>query len=102
MGLMNFFWFRRDLRLEDNAGLFHALREGGRVLPVFIFDTDILGKLVDKDDRRVQFIYETVSDLKEELQKNGSDLIVRHGKPREIWRELMQEYKPVGVDTNTD
>lgn len=99
---MNFFWFRRDLRLEDNAGLYHALREGGRVLPVFIFDADILGKLVDEDDRRVQFIYETVSELKEELRKKGSDLIVRHGKPSEVWAELIQEYKPTGLYVNHD
>jgi len=99
---MNFFWFRRDLRLEDNAGLYHALREGKPVLPVFIFDTEILEKLDDKDDRRVQFIYETVSDLKEQLQKKGSDLLVCHGRPLEVWTELLKKYKPEHLYTNHD
>jgi deoxyribodipyrimidine photo-lyase len=102
MGLMNFFWLRRDLRLEDNAGLYHALREGRPVLSVFIFDTEILEKLEDKDDRRVQFIYETVVELKKELRKKGSDLLVRHGKPQEVWACLLKEYKISGVFTNHD
>lgn len=102
MGLMNFFWFRRDLRLDDNAGLYHALREGGPVLPVFIFDTEILEKLVDKDDQRVRFIYETVAELKSELQKKGSDLLVCHGKPLEVWADLFKTHKPTGLFTNHD
>jgi len=52
------FWFRRDLRLSDNAGLYHALRENEDVLPIFIFDTVILNQLEDKKDKRVAFIYE--------------------------------------------
>jgi len=99
---MNFFWFRRDLRLDDNAGLYHALREGIPVLPVFIFDTEILGNLVDKDDRRVQFIYETVAELKKELQEKGSDLLVCHGEPQKVWTSLLEKHQPKGVFTNHD
>lgn len=102
MGFMNFFWFRRDLRLDDNAGLYHALREGKPVLPVFIFDTEILEKLQDQDDRRVQFIYETVEELKRALQKKGSDLLVRHGKPQEVWAALLQEHKASALFLNHD
>lgn len=102
MGPMNFFWFRRDLRLDDNAGLYHALREGNPVLPVFIFDSEILEKLEDKDDRRVQFIYETVAELKEELQQRGSDLLIRHGKPIDVWGELLKKHPATGLFTNHD
>ncbi|WP_413291308.1 cryptochrome/photolyase family protein [Bdellovibrio sp. HCB337] len=99
---MNFFWFRRDLRIDDNAGLYHALREGGSVLPVFIFDTDILDKLEDKDDRRVQFIYETLTELKSELRRLGTDLLVFHGRPLEVWKKLLATHSPQGVYTNHD
>jgi deoxyribodipyrimidine photo-lyase len=56
MEKINIFWFRRDLRLKDNAGLYRALKKGIPVLPIFIFDTSILDKLEDKKDRRVEFI----------------------------------------------
>ncbi|MDP9048902.1 MAG: deoxyribodipyrimidine photo-lyase, partial [Bacteroidota bacterium] len=58
---VSIFWFRRDLRLEDNAGLYHALKSGRPVLPVFIFDREILGQLQDKDDARVTFIHQTIA-----------------------------------------
>jgi deoxyribodipyrimidine photo-lyase len=56
MERVNIFWFRRDLRLKDNAGLFHALKSNNRVLPIFIFDPGILQKLPNRSDQRVQFI----------------------------------------------
>lgn len=71
-------WLRRDLRLEDHAALYLAAKEAAAVLPVFIFDTAILGSL-PAADRRVEFIWETVAGLKAELQARGSDLVVRHG-----------------------
>ena len=71
-------WFRRDLRLTDNAALYHALKGDYRVLPLFIFDQNILDKL-PKDDARVTFIYETIEALKKELQQQGSDLLVKYG-----------------------
>lgn len=91
------FWFRRDLRLTDNAGLYHALRTNEHVLPVFIFDTQILDKL-DKADRRVEFIYQTLLQLKAELEETGSSLLILYGNPIEIFKEL----HPKSVYTNHD
>ena len=61
------FWFRRDLRLDDNAGIYMALKSGLKVLPIFIFDKNILNKLVEKKDRRVDFIHQAVFSLKQQL-----------------------------------
>lgn len=82
------FWFRRDLRLTDNAGLYHALRDHKNVLPVFIFDTKILNELDDKADKRVQFIHHTLSDLKNQLEEIGSSLLVLYGKPVELFKTI--------------
>jgi deoxyribodipyrimidine photo-lyase len=96
------FWFRRDLRLEDNAGLYHALRSGLPVLPVFIFDRNILDKLEDHADRRVDFIHQQIAHLKQQLHKPGSDLIVKYGNPVEVWKELIKTYTVRQVFTNHD
>ena len=82
---VSIFWFRRDLRLEDNAGLYHALKSGQSVLPLFIFDTTILDKLDDKTDKRVQFIHAEIERLNIELTALGSGLLVKTGNPLEIW-----------------
>jgi len=92
------FWFRRDLRLTDNAGLYDALSKNEHVLPVFIFDTQILDKLENKADRRVEFIYQTLLQLKAELEGIGSSLLILHGNPIEIFKEL----NPKSVYTNHD
>ncbi|QDK38083.1 deoxyribodipyrimidine photo-lyase [Bdellovibrio sp. NC01] len=102
MTKLTLFWFRRDLRLNDNAGLFHALKEHDNVLPVFIFDTEILEKLEDREDPRVTFIYQTIANLKEELQAKGSDLLVRHGKPLEVFKELFAKLPVEAIYTNHD
>ena len=65
---MNIFWFRRDLRLDDNAGLFHALQQTEGVLPIFIFDTSILGQLPN-DDARVTFIHEQLEKIQNQIYK---------------------------------
>lgn len=96
-----FFWFRRDLRLFDNAGLFQALKRETNVLPVFIFDEDILKKLPE-NDLRVQFIYETIETLKKELQKKKCDLLVEIGKPLEIWKKLIEQHQVKAIYTNHD
>jgi deoxyribodipyrimidine photo-lyase len=69
---LSLFWFRRDLRLHDNAGLYHALKENSSVLPVFIFDTNILNRLEDKYDRRVDFIHQALENIQKELVLLGS------------------------------
>ena len=99
---LNFFWFRRDLRLNDNAGLYHALRSGNPVQCVFIFDKEILDRLPNKQDRRVVFIHRELERLNDELTKLGSALIVRYGTPKEVWSKMADEF-PIGhVFTNHD
>jgi deoxyribodipyrimidine photo-lyase len=96
------FWFRRDFRLEDNASLFYALKNEKKVLPLFIFDREILDKLEDKKDARVQFIHQEIARIKEELKGFGSDIAVKHGVPMEIWKDLFSEYKIKAVYANKD
>ena len=99
---MLLFWFRRDLRLHDNAGFYHALKSGKQVLPLFIFDTEILDKLEDKQDARVTFIHDTISEMHKKLQDKGSTLLVKYGKPVDVFKELIQEHEVEGVYTNHD
>jgi deoxyribodipyrimidine photo-lyase len=102
-------WFRRDLRLEDHAALYHALAHSERVVCLFVFDTEILDALEDRADRRVEFIWESVRSLKETLRAHGSDLIVRDGRARElVVQEALQQtvgavfsnrdYEPAATD----
>lgn len=99
---ISIFWLRRDLRLHDNAGLFYALKDSNQVLPIFIFDRNILDELEDKTDRRVEFIHETLQDLQKQLTKLGSTLDVRYGNPVEIFKELINEYAVQKVFANHD
>lgn len=92
------FWFRRDLRIEDNAGFYHALKSNNEVLPIFIFDSVILNKLEEKNDKRVDFIHQSLAIMKEQLEKLGSSLLVLSGNPEEIFKKI----KPKSVYTNHD
>ncbi len=96
------FWFRRDLRLADNAGLYHALRESGNVLPIFIFDTDILDRLENKKDRRISFIHGALVAIQHQLQQHGTTLLTFHGKPIHIFKELVKTFPVKAVYTNGD
>ncbi|MDP9078408.1 MAG: DNA photolyase family protein [Bacteroidota bacterium] len=96
------FWFRRDLRLDDNAGLYHALKSENPVLPIFIFDKEILDQLEDKDDARATFIYQTIEELDKELRQHGSGLLVIYDKPEDAWKKLLKEYDVKAVYTNHD
>lgn len=100
--MLSVFWFRRDLRLEDNAGLYHALRSGNPVLPIFIFDKEILNNLSDKKDARVTFIYDTIKELSTQLGSLGSALVVEYGQPIEVWKKLVKRYDIGKVFTNRD
>lgn len=95
-------WFRRDLRLHDQAALYHGLAGKLPVLPLFIFDTNILDDLDDRTDLRVNFIYETVSSLKRELKELGGDLLVKFGDPLSVWKELVRESNIGAVYYNRD
>ncbi|MDX1479591.1 MAG: deoxyribodipyrimidine photo-lyase [Saprospiraceae bacterium] len=96
------FWFRRDLRLEDNAGLFHALQAERPVLCLFIFDAVILDALEDRDDARVSFLYDRMHHLDSALKEKGGGLLVRYGKPKEVFRELFDNRDVREVHTNRD
>jgi deoxyribodipyrimidine photo-lyase len=96
------FWFRRDLRLEDNHGLFRALKENDQVISLFIFDQHILSRLQDRDDARVTFIYQEILRLKNELENLGSSLLVKCGDPLEILEETIREHHVSRVYVNHD
>lgn len=99
---INIFWFRRDLRLNDNAGLFHALQARRPVLPVFIFDSNILNELEDKDDKRVGFIHSALTELQVQLEKTGCTFDVRYGSPIDIFKNLLNDYEVDTVFCNHD
>ena len=99
---INIFWCRRDMRLEDNAALYHALKSEFAVLPIFILDKEILDKLEDKKDSRVTFIMETLQKIQEQLIANGSSLKVLNSSPILAFNKLIKEYDIDCVFTNTD
>lgn len=97
------FWHRRDLRIHDNAGLYRALKNQGNVLPIFIFDRNILDKLEDRADARVEFIHGAVTDLAKAYSEHGSGLRVFYGEPAQIWPQIIQAYPELtSVYTNED
>ncbi|MBU2951750.1 DNA photolyase family protein [Tamlana agarivorans] len=95
------FWFRRDLRLEDNVGLHHALNSGYKVLPIFIFDEEIISTL-PKQDARITFIHDSLKDIDDRLKAIGRSLQVLKGKPLEVWGELISDYNIAEVFFNKD
>lgn len=102
MQTVNIFWFRRDLRLKDNAGLYHALKSNNPILPIFIFDKNILDKLSDKEDKRVAFIHAAVHEVQAVLEGIGSTLAVFYSTPSEVFEKLTSVYKIEKVFTNHD
>lgn len=95
------FWFRRDLRLEDNVGLFQALQSEYPVIPLFIFDEAILDSL-PKNDARVSFIHDSLSKINANLKELKSSLLVKKGKTQEVWQALLQEFYVKEVFFNKD
>ncbi|SEQ95801.1 deoxyribodipyrimidine photo-lyase [Hyunsoonleella jejuensis] len=99
---INIFWFRRDLRLDDNVGFYEALKSNHPVLPVFIFDSQILD-ILPEDDARVTFIHETLQEMRNTLQdEHNSSIAIFHGKPIDIYKDLIDEYEINTVYTNHD
>lgn len=96
------FWFRRDLRLEDNAGLYHALKAGGPVLPLFIFDRNILDQLDNPADRRVEFIQAALVHMQRRLVELGTSIEIREGRPLDVILQLVAEFEVSGIWTNAD
>jgi deoxyribodipyrimidine photo-lyase len=98
---INIFWFRRDLRLDDNIGLTNALNSGLPIIPVFIFDTNITDEL-PPDDPRINFIFETLLSLNSKLQKTGSSIFILKGEPISIWKKLIVSFDINAVYINKD
>src|SRR5579871_882316 len=96
------FWFRRDLRLNDNAALYHALKSSNPVVPVFIFDRNILDKLEDREDRRVEFIHAALIEIQQKLTALGFSLEVYYGYPVDVYKKLLSKYEIKDVFTNED
>jgi deoxyribodipyrimidine photo-lyase len=96
------FWHRRDLRLADNAGLTAALQSGLPVLPLFIYDTDILDHVPRPQDARLTFIYDAVEQLARQTEAAGGSLVARYGQPVEVFRQLLAEHEVAAVYTNAD
>lgn len=99
---VNIFWFRRDLRLNDNTGLFHALQAGLPVVPLFIFDRNILDKLEDRADARVTFIHRELESINHKLKEFGSSLMIKYAPAEQAWQELTAEFDIKAVYTNLD
>lgn len=99
---INIFWFRRDLRLEDNTALNHALRSGLEVLPIFIFDTEILSRLENKSDKRVDYFHQALSEMHSELKKHRSGISTFKGKPADIFKKILKDFEVDTVFCNTD
>lgn len=102
MAKISFFWFRRDLRIEDNAGLYHALKGPYPVVPIFIFDKNILENLTDKADARVEFIYKKIAEINQSLIEKGSSILVEIGKPEKVFLKLLEKFDVGHVYTNHD
>ncbi len=98
---ISIFWYRRDLRLEDNTGLFEALNENENVLPIFIFDDSILDELPE-DDARVNFIYESLSKINKQLNNHHASLQIFKGQIDEVWEKLVTTYDIQKVYSNKD
>ena len=96
------FWFRRDLRLEDNAGLYHALQSGYRVMALFIYDINILDKLDNRTDHRVSFIHGALGELQKKFTAAGSSLVVLHDTPENAFKNLLSEFNVKAVYANHD
>jgi deoxyribodipyrimidine photo-lyase len=102
MQKISIFWFRRDLRLEDNKGLSEALKADEKVIPIFIFDKDILDLLEDQYDRRVDYIHQALEKINQELKEFGSSLLTFHGKPLDVFKQLEKDFEIKSVFCNRD
>ena len=98
---VSIFWFRRDLRLDDNVAMYHALQSEHPVIPLFIFDSDILNSLT-KNDARVGFIHESLQKINALLNTVGSSLLIKKGPTAEVWKSIFDEFTVSAVFFNKD
>lgn len=102
MNKVNIFWFRRDLRLEDNVALFHALQSGIKVLPIFIFDKEILSQLNNPSDKRVDYIHQALREINDDLKNHKTTIKTFYGKPLDIFKQLAGDFEVETVFCNRD
>ena len=95
------FWFRRDLRIDDNAGLYHALTSGNKVLPLFIFDTEIIQKL-PKKDARIEMIHAALRNITDAMERNRCNVGMYLGQPKAVFESLLKKFNINKVVTNHD
>ncbi len=95
------FWFRRDLRVDDNHGFYRALQGENKVIPIFIFDTNILGKL-EKKDARIEFILLALGAIDTAMKRNRCTVGIYHGTPKVIFNELIEKWPISKVVCNED
>tara|TARA_B110000261_G_scaffold42592_1_gene50019 strand:+ start:1706 stop:2227 length:522 start_codon:yes stop_codon:yes gene_type:complete len=98
---ISIFWFRRDLRLDDNKGLYNALNEKENVLPIFIFDKNILNKLKE-NDHRIEYIIHSISKMNDLLSKKNKSISCFYGNPKKVFSDLINKYDVQKVYTNRD
>lgn len=84
-------WLRRDLRLDDHAAIDYAIKQGRKILMLFIFDENIL-KNLDKNDKRVSFIYQVIKSLNDNLNFFATRVCLRKGQPANVLRDLLNQY----------
>jgi len=99
---INICWLRRDLRLDDNAALYQALKSENPVLLVFIFDQNILNKLESKTDARVDFIHQQLTKINDQLVKKGSSLLIKYNTAEKAWEEIVANFNIHSVYANHD
>ena len=99
---ISIFWFRRDLRFDDNTALAEALEGEYPVLPIFVFDRNILDELEDRSDSRVSFIHENIQKLNTRLQARDCSLQTYYGKPLDVWARIVEEYNVKAIYANRD
>lgn len=101
MQKVSIFWFRRDLRFDDNVGLYELQQQASNILPVFIFDSEILDEL-NSNDPRVQFIHDELSKLNDQLIQSGKSFLILKGRPEDVWKKLIHDYNIERVYCNKD
>lgn len=102
MSKINIFWFRRDLRLEDNTALFEALKSDKNVLPIFIFDKNILSKLENKEDKRVDYFHQALKEINKELHAFGGSIKTYFATPIDAFSDIIKEFEVESVYCNRD
>lgn len=102
MSKINIFWFRRDLRLDDNTALYEALKSDKKVLPIFIFDKEILSKLENKDDKRVDYIHQALQNINQQLNTYGSSIRTYFDTPLDAFTKILKEFEVETVYCNRD